>query len=113
MPIFVAIVDWTQPHTVVSGMSSTTGAWDPTNGADVVSEGKVVGYGSMWINQSTPGEALVSSEDALKIHWYEEKAPAPTGDYTIVISCAANAYGDYMTGYSEACLYVDDFEWVY
>ena len=111
--IFVAIVDWTQPHTVVSGMSSTTGAWDPTNGADVVSEGKVVGYGSMWINQSTPGEALVSSEDALKIHWYEEKAPAPTGDYTIVISCAANAYGDYMTGYSEACLYVDDFEWVY
>lgn len=43
--IFVAIVDWTQPHTVVSGMSSTTGAWDPTNGADVVSEGKVVGYG--------------------------------------------------------------------
>lgn len=111
--IFVAIVDWTQPHTVVSGMSSTTGAWDPTNGADVVSEGKVVGYGSMWIDQSTPGDALVSSEDALKIHWYEEKAPAPTGDYTIVISCAANAYGDYMTGYSEACLYVDDFEWVY
>ena len=36
--IFVAIVDWAQPHTVVSGMSSTTGAWDPTNGADVVSE---------------------------------------------------------------------------
>ena len=31
----------------------------------------------------------------------------------IVISCAANAYGDYMTGYSKACLYVDDFEWVY
>ena len=67
----------------------------------------------MWINQSTPGEALVSSEDALKIHWYEEKAPSPTGNYTIVISCAANAYGDYMTGYSKACLYVDDFEWVY
>ena len=43
----------------------------------------------------------------------EEKAPSPTGNYTIVISCAANAYGDYMTGYSKACLYVDDFEWVY
>lgn len=112
--IFVAIVDWSQPHTVVSGTGSTTGAWDPANGADVVSEaGKVVGYGSMWIDQSTPGDALVSSEDALKIHWYEEKAPAPTGNYTIVISCAANAYGDYMTGYSKACLYVDDFEWVY
>lgn len=112
--IFVAIVDWSQPHTVVSGTGSTTGAWDPANGADVVSEaGKVVGYGSMWIDQSTPGDALVSSEDALKIHWYEEKAPSPTGNYTIVISCAANAYGDYMTGYSKACLYVDDFEWVY
>ena len=56
--IFVAIVDWAQPHTVVSGMSSTTGAWDPTNGADVVSEGKVVGYGSMWIDQSTPRRCL-------------------------------------------------------
>ena len=112
--IFVAIVDWSQPHTVVSGTGSTTGAWDPANGADVVSEaGKVVGYGSMWIDQSTTGDALVSSEDALKIHWYEEKAPSPTGNYTIVISCAANAYGDYMTGYSKACLYVDDFEWVY
>ena len=51
--IFVAIVDWSQPHTVVSGTGSTTGAWDPANGADVVSEaGKVVGYGSMWIDQS-------------------------------------------------------------
>lgn len=112
--IFVAIVDWNQPHTVVSGTSSTTGAWDPANGADVVSEaGKVVGYGSMWIDKSTAGNALVSSDDALKIHWYEEKAAAPTGTYSIVISCAANAYGDYMTGYSKACLYVDDFEWVY
>ena len=65
------------------------------------------------LGSSTLETAAFSSEDALKIHWYEEKAPAPTGDYTIVISCAANAYGDYMTGYSEACLYVDDFEWVY
>ena len=75
--IFVAIVDWTQPHTVVSGMSSTTGAWDPTNGADVVSEGKVVGYGSMWIDQSTPGDALVSSEDALKIIGTKRKPRLP------------------------------------
>lgn len=112
--IFVAIVDWSQPHTVVSGTSSTTGAWDPTNGADAAAaEGKIIGYGSMWITQTTEGDALVSSGDELKIHWYDQNAVAPTGNYTLVISCAANAYGDYMTGYSGACLYVDDFEWVY
>lgn len=43
----------------------------------------------------------------------KRKLRLPPGNYTIVISCAANAYGDYMTGYSKACLYVDDFEWVY
>lgn len=111
--IFVAIVDWSQPHTVVSGTGSTTGAWDPANGADVVSEaGKVVGYGSMWIDQSTPAMPWFLPKTHSKSIG-TKKAPAPTGNYTIVISCAANAYGDYMTGYSKACLYVDDFEWVY
>lgn len=121
--IMVAIVDWSAPHTVVSsgismsaalqGDGTTTGAWDPENGMGTVSEGKIIGYGSMWIDQTTTGDAMISSDDALTIHWYDKEAMAPTGNYTLVISCAANAYGDYMTGYQDACLYVDDFEWVY
>lgn len=121
--IMVAIVDWSAPHTVVSsgismlaalqGDGTTTGAWDPENGMETVSEGKIIGYGSMWIDQTTTGDAMVSSDDALTIHWYDKEAMAPTGNFTLVISCAANAYGDYMTGYQDACLYVDDFQWVY
>lgn len=121
--IMVAIVDWSAPHTVVSsgismlaalqGDGTTTGAWDPENGMGTVSEGKIIGYGSMWIDQTTTGDAMISSDDALTIHWYDKEAMAPTGNITLVISCAANAYGDYMTGYKDACLYVDDFEWVY
>lgn len=111
--IYVAIVDWSNQHEVVSGTSSTTGAWDPENGMETVTEGKIIGYGSLWIEQSTTGDAMVSTGDALTIHWYDKEAMAPTGNYTLVISCAANAYGDYMTGDKKACLYVDDFEWVY
>ena len=45
--IFVAIVDWTAPHQVVSAMTTTSGAWDPVKGPDVVTEGKIIGYGSL------------------------------------------------------------------
>lgn len=60
--IFVAIVDWNAPHEVVSGMTTTKGAWDPEKGIDNVSEGKILGYGSLWITQSTEGEDMQDAE---------------------------------------------------
>lgn len=112
--IFVAIVDWSAQHNVESnGLygGKTKGAWDPESGTDAVSEGKILGYGSLWITQSTTAAEL---QDALlDIHWYDTAAPAPKGNYTIVISCAASAYGDFFTGCNTNVMYVDDFEWVY
>lgn len=73
--IFVAIVDWNAPHEVVSGMTTTKGAWDPEKGIDNVSEGKILGYGSLWITQSTDGEDMQDAE--LDIVWYDhETRPA-------------------------------------
>ena len=109
--IFVAIVDWNAPHEVVSGMTTTTGAWDPEKGIDNVSEGKILGYGSLWITQSTEGEDMQDAE--LDIVWYDHETRPAEGNYSLVISCACNAYGDYFTGCSKNVMYVDDFEWVY
>lgn len=69
--IFVAIVDWNAPHEVVSGMTTTKGAWDPEKGIDNVSEGKILGYGSLWITQSTDGEDMQDAE--LDIVWYDHE----------------------------------------
>ena len=109
--IFVAIVDWNAPHEVVSGMTTTKGAWDPEKGIDNVSEGKILGYGSLWITQSTEGEDMQDAE--LDIVWYDHETRPAEGNYSLVISCACNAYGDYFTGCSKNVMYVDDFEWVY
>lgn len=107
----VAIVDWNAPHEVVSGMTTTKGAWDPEKGIDNVSEGKILGYGSLWITQSTDGEDMQDAE--LDIVWYDHETRPAEGKYSLVISCACNAYGDYFTGCSKNVMYVDDFEWVY
>lgn len=109
--IFVAIVDWTGQHQVASGMQTTIGAWDPEKGANVVTEGKVIGCGSMWITASTTGDAMQDAK--LDIFWYDKDAKPASGNYSLVISCAANAYGDYMTGCSTNVMHVDDFQWVY
>ena len=44
---------------------------------------------------------------------FYDRAAKPSKAYKLVISCSANAYGDYMCGCSSNVLYVDDFEWVY
>ncbi len=115
--IYVAIVEWESQHKVSStfsfGSCSNSGTWDPANGTNAVSEGRILGYGSMWIDQSTSGEEMVSSQDALRIFWYDKESAAPSGNYTLVISCAANAYGDYFNGCDSNHLWVDDFQWVY
>ncbi len=116
--IYAAIVDWSERHKVASkfaivGTSTCSGSWDPENGANSVSEGKVLGYASLWIDWTTEGEAFVTTGDELKIYWYDTEAAAPTGNYTLVLNCSANAYGDFFNGCSTNFLMVDDFEWVY
>lgn len=112
--IFVAIVDWTAPHQVVSAMTTTSGAWDPVKGPDVVTEGKIIGYGSLMIPASASDDADAALKDTeLQIYWYDKTAKPAEGNFSLVISCACNAYGDFFTGCSKNTMYVDDFEWVY
>ena len=113
--IFVAIVDWTKPRRVVSDMNNTTGAWDPVKGPDVApEEGKIIGYGSLMIPASESDAADAALKDTeLQIYWYDKTAKPAEGNYSLVISCACNAYGDFFTGCSSNTMYVDDFEWVY
>lgn len=107
--VFVAIVDWDAPHGVSSGLSAPSGMWDPER-VSSLDEGAIIGYGSLWIEQSTTGDDMVTID--LPIYYYD-KVTKPSKAYKIVISCSANAYGDYMNGCDGNRLYVDDFEWVY
>ncbi len=108
--IFVAIVDWSARHRVTSGASAPTGMWDPTSGPDSAGEGAVIAYGSCFIKAPSEGESMIDIE--LPLEFYDRTAK-PSGTYTLVISCAASAYGDYMTGCSSNVLYLDDFRWIF
>lgn len=108
--IYVTVIDWEKPHEVVSAMTTTKGAWDPERDTQLT-EGKILGYGSLWITQTTEGDAL--QEARLDIQWYDKDTKPAAGNYSLIISCVCNAYGDYFTGCSTNVMYVDDFEWVY
>jgi len=110
--IFFAIVDWTAQHPVTSGLGAPTGVWDPEK-EKTTDEGKVIGYGSCYLtdgDECTLGDAMVDL--VIPISYYDKTAK-PSNAYKIVISCASNAYGDFMTGCTTNKIYVDDFEWVY
>ena len=107
--IFVAIVDWSARHEVSSGVKAPTGVWDPA-AASSVDEGAIIAYGSIFIDESTPGDAMV--EISLPLNFYDTQA-RPSGRYTLVISSSTSAYGDFMVGCTKNLLYLDDFEWVY
>lgn len=120
--IFFCIVDWTSRHIVsstpyinalggfISSTAKTTGAWDPET-VNSTDEGKIIGYGSMWIDTNTSGDEMATA--IIKTNFYDTTAVPTAGNYSLVISCACNAYGDYFNGCSGNTLYVDDFEWVY
>lgn len=108
--IFVCIIDWNARHNVKSGMSTTEGAWDPETTKELP-EGKIIGYGSMWIDATTTGDAMQNVK--LPIHYYDKDAQPSAGNYSIIISSAASAYGDFMNGCSTNFMYVDDFNWIY
>lgn len=107
--IFVAIVDWDAPHGVSSGLSAPSGMWDPAVETSTA-EGAIIGYASLWLEGVTEGDSMISVD--LPIRYYDRTAK-PSKACKLVISCSANAYGDYMCGSSSNVLYVDDFEWVY
>ena len=109
--IFVCIVDWSARHEVVSGTSAPSGMWSPAEQTNLEGSGNIIAYGILPINKTTAGNSLVPAE--IPLLYYDKEAAAPTGRYTLVISCSTSAYGDYMNGCSENVLYVDDFEWVY
>lgn len=104
--IFLAIVDWDSQHATASGASDPTGVWDPTTQTSTA-EGDIIGYASMFVDESTSTDELIQLE--LPIYYYDTET-IPTKDYTIVISCASSAYGDYKVGVSGSTMYVDDFE---
>lgn len=111
--IFVCIVDWSARREVVSGMNTSDlkGIWNPADQTNLEGSGSIIAYGILPIRESTEGSSLVPAE--IPLLFYDKEAPAPTGKFTLVISCSTSAYGDYMDGCSKNVMYVDDFEWVY
>lgn len=107
--IMVAIVDWNARHNVASGLSAPTGIWDPTK-LTSTDEGQIIAYGSMFIDSSSTGEAMIQA--TIPLHYYDQTTK-PSGQYSLVISCSTSAYGDYMVGCKSNVMYVDDFEWGY
>lgn len=107
--IFVSVVDWSARHKVVSSTSSCSGMWSP-DASTSLDEGAIIGYGILYLKESTAGEQMV--ETTIPMYYYD-KETKPAGDYKLVISCSTSLYGDYMAGCSSNVLYLDDFEWVY
>lgn len=108
--IFVCIIDWDARHSVKSGTSIDVKTfWDPET-ADSQPEGDIIGYGSYYVTAST-GDSM--EELTIPIQYYKLTDEAPTGNYTMIISCATSYLGDYLTGSYTNKLWVDDFEWVY
>lgn len=108
--ILVAIVDWSERHKVTSGTGDPTGMWSPEDGANAVSEGKIIGYGVAYPEGKTAGDSMVEMQIDL---YYYDTTTKPNGNYTLVISAATSRYGDYMNGCSTNVMYVDDFRWGY
>ncbi len=106
---YAAIVDWDKQHVVTSGLSAPTGMWDPASQTST-DEGPIIAYASLWIESGANDTEMKTIE--LPMIYYD-KLVKPDGQYKLLISFAANAYGDYMTGCSTNFLYVDDIEWVY
>lgn len=113
--IFVAIVNWDKTRDVTSGVSKPTGCWDPETTTDPSSDnyggGQIVAYASLWISQTELKGSF--NEVTLPFNWYDENTNPANANYSLVISCATSAYGDYLAGYKSAEMYVGDFEWVY
>lgn len=105
--ILFCITDWSARHTVQSGLSLDTATfWNPAQQSELA-EGQIIGYGMYDITEDTAGWV----ELTIPVRWYDTDArPA---NYSLVISAASSANGDYMTGSTSSVLYIEDFAWVY
>lgn len=120
--IFVCIVDWSGRHTVASSpnvkfisqisTASLTGSWDPET-QKATDEGKIIAYGSLWINPAMNSSADKMDDVTIDLNYYDLSTKPTSGNYSVVISCSGSAYGDYFSGCDKNTLYVDNFEWVY
>lgn len=107
--ILVCIVDWTEQHRVKSGADADVSTfWNPETTTDP-GEGPILGYATRNIEVSSDGW----TELTLPIRYYDHQSAPAADRYSLVISCSASAYGDYLTGSINNVLYVEDFEWVY
>ena len=117
--IMFCIVNWTDRHAVKSGAQADTGTfWNPTKMSSLA-EGAIIGYGTLDITESTAAGVNGADENGwveltLPVCWYDTAAENPSAsNFSIVISAASSAYGDYLTGSTGNELYIEDFEWVY
>ncbi len=106
--VFFAIVDWSGRHDVTAGSGSPSGVWDPETESSV-SEGQIIGYASMYIDESTDSNMY---DLELPIYYYDT-VTKPSKSISLVISCVTSAYGDYLTGSTDSRLWVDDFAFGY
>lgn len=114
--IMVCVTDWSARHSVHSGFNvaaSDINAFDPEKTL-TTEEGEVLAYGSKTIVESVDDW----TELTIPLLWKDKIAKPATGTvdtprYSLVISTAANAYGDYLCGCLENELHLDAFEWVY
>lgn len=107
--VYAMIVDWSSQPEVTSGSGQPTGCFDPA-GITSLPAGKVIAAAVLMIDSSTSDSSMVTAEVPFIFY---DKITKPTATYKLVIAAAGNAYGDYMCGCEDNCLYVDDFEWVY
>lgn len=117
--IMFCIVDWSDRHVIKSGTSVDPATFFNPETASSVNEGKVIGYGSLLVTESTAAGVNGADENGwveltLPVCWYDTAAENPSAsNFSIVISAASSAYGDYLTGSTNNELCIEDFEWVY
>ncbi|MBQ0081277.1 MAG: PCMD domain-containing protein [Alistipes sp.] len=108
--IYAVIIDWDAQHGTSSGTGNPGGVWDPTQGPNAVSEGKIIGYAIAHPKGKTSGTSMV--EEELTFYYYD-KVKKPSKKYTLTIMASTSRYGDYMNGCSTSYMYVDDFRFGY
>ena len=107
--IVVCITDWSNRHATTAGKGTPSGVWNPATKVGLSAEEKIIAYGVVYPSQTVKD----MTELIFPLTYYDNSSGAPTGNYTIVISCATSRYGDYLNGCAGNSLYVKDFEWVY
>lgn len=107
--IVVCITNWNSRHETTAGKGTPTGVWNPATKEGLNADEKIIAYGMEYPSQ----DVTDIKELIIPLNYYDISSGAPTGSYTIVISCATSRYGDYLNGCASNSLYVKDFEWVY